>query len=421
MWSEKFTLKDIREMDQIVRNVLNAVKAKYKLQSNASLYIPRNQGGRGLKNLEATYKRTKVATAMNLLTRADPRSECVRAFEKRRMEKGRSSVLTDAIKYSKEDFDFTFEPLENDFVAGYEENNERKETSQKQFVKSLMKKNYTKKLVNQLCNATWQGTIFNTRLTDNDIKINECFDWLKSWKNAPVDVINDFHSIYLQTVPTLTFKKYRGERNIISTTCRLCSTGNESVKHLLSNCTKFISNTFKRRHDRVLQYIMFKILHKYKLITDFPPWYTKVSIKPMYQNEEIEVFWDIPEYSGYDNDLEHRPLRPDGKIINKKTKKIHVLEMSIPWIENRNIKLVEKLDKYKEIIQSLKVDNPGFLVEQATFIIDCMGGYSKDLIDNLSSIGLTRNEIDSILPKIQRIVITEANATINRFKVLTMK
>ena len=95
--------------------------------------------------------------------------------------------------------------------------------------------------------------------------------------------------------------------------------------------------------------------------------------------------------------------------------------MSIPWIENRNIKLVEKLDKYKEIIQSLKVDNPGFLVEQATFIIDCMGGYSKDLIDNLSSIGLTRNEIDSILPKIQRIVITEANATINRFKVLTMK
>ena len=75
----------------------------------------------------------------------------------------------------------------------------------------------------------------------------------------------------------------------------------------------------------------------------------------------------------------------------------------------------------KEIIQSLKVDNPGFLVEQATFIIDCMGGYSKDLIDNLSSIGLTRNEIDSILPKIQRIVITEANATINRFKVLTMK
>ena len=261
------------------------------------------------------------------------------------MEKGRSSVLTDPIKYSKEDFDFTFEPLENDFVAGYEENNERKETSQKQFVKSLMKKNYTKKLVNQLCNATWQGTIFNTRLTDNDIKINECFDWLKGWKNAPVDVINDFHSIYLQTVPTLTFKKYRGERNIISTTFILCSTGNESVKHLLSNCTKFISSTFKRRHNRVMQYIMFKILHKYKLITDFPPWYTKASIKLMYKNEEIEVFWDIPEYSGYDNDLEHRPLRPDGKIINKKTKKIHVLEMSIPWIENRNIKLVEKLDK----------------------------------------------------------------------------
>ena len=59
MWSEKFNLGDIREMDQINRDVLNKVNAKYKLQANASLYILRSKGGRGLRNLGTTYKRTK--------------------------------------------------------------------------------------------------------------------------------------------------------------------------------------------------------------------------------------------------------------------------------------------------------------------------------------------------------------------------
>ena len=65
----------------------------------------------------------------------------------------------------------------------------------------------------------WQGVILKIRNDDPDINLNECFSWLNNWKDAPVDVINDIHSIYLQIVPTLTFTKYRGEPNIISTVC----------------------------------------------------------------------------------------------------------------------------------------------------------------------------------------------------------
>ena len=94
--------------------------------------------------------------------------------------------------------------------------------------------------------------------------------------------------------------------------------------------------------------------------------------------------------------------------------------MSIPWITNRKSKLDEKENKYSNIIQSLKVENPGYLVKQVTFIIDCMGGYSKDLFDNLKLLDLTRAEVDSIIPGIQRIVVTEANSIINHFKVATL-
>ena len=196
--------------------------------------------------------------------------------------------------------------------------------------------------------------------------------------------------------------------------------GNETIKHLLSNCNIFAKTLYKRRHDRVFQHIMFKFLHKHNLIEKIPPWYTAINIKPQYQKEGLEVLWDIPEYSGYEAS-DSQPLRPDGKVIDKSSKRIHVLEMSIPWIENRQEKLIEKVDKYKNIVQTLKIENPEFLVTQSTFIVDCLGGYSGDLVDNLKLVGLTRKEIDDILPGIHKIVISEANALINRFKVLTMK
>ena len=72
-------------------------------------------------------------------------------------------------------------------------------------------------------------------------------------------------------------------------------------------------------------------------------------------------------------------------------------------------------------MQNLKVENPGYTVKQLTFIVDCLGGYSQDFIENLKLLGLTTNERDSIILGIQKILVTEANALINHFKILTIK
>ena len=60
MWSDKTNLGDIREMDQLIKNILNKVNAKYMLQTNANLYTPRSKD-------ETINKKTKGV--MNLLTR----------------------------------------------------------------------------------------------------------------------------------------------------------------------------------------------------------------------------------------------------------------------------------------------------------------------------------------------------------------
>ena len=64
------------------------------------------------------------------------------------------------------------------------------------------------------------------------------------------------------------------------------------------------------------------------------------------------MLWDIPEYSGAEEANEENTLRPDGKIVLKEEQRVLLLDMTVPWIENRETKLVEKVDKYKNIIRN---------------------------------------------------------------------
>ena len=95
--------------------------------------------------------------------------------------------------------------------------------------------------------------------------------------------------------------------------------------------------------------------------------------------------------------------------------------MSIPWISNRKSKFIEKEEKYVNIVQRLKIDNPGFEVKQLTFIMDVLGGYSKELVTNLKYLKFTKIDIDKILLKMKKIVLTEATSIIRHFKIRTKR
>ena len=79
----------------------------------------------------------------------------------------------------------SLEPLENNFVVHYERNGEKVSTSNKETVKAVLKSNATKKLIEQLTSATWQGVNFKVRNDDTEIDLNQCYAWLSGWKEAP--------------------------------------------------------------------------------------------------------------------------------------------------------------------------------------------------------------------------------------------
>ena len=58
------------------------------------------------------------------------------------------------------------------------------------------------------------------------------------------------------------------------------------------------------------------VLFQYGFINKLPPWFTKINIKPYYNNKKETIWYDIPEYTDYEDDTEERKAkRPDGKNI----------------------------------------------------------------------------------------------------------
>ena len=85
------------------------------------------------------------------------------------------------------------------------------------------------------------------------------------------------------------------------------------------------------RHSAALKILFFKLLNDLHLIEHAPPWYSPITPKPEYHNDEACAYWDVPVFA---ENIEVRANRVDMRIVNKQTKEVQVIEMSCPWIEN---------------------------------------------------------------------------------------
>ena len=95
---------------------MNKNKAKYKLQTNSSLYIARNKGGCGIRSLEMSYVCTKIKTAIKIIHDNDPKMVLVRKFDLIRMAKRRKSFIKDAIQFSKNIFNAQLNVIDHAFT-----------------------------------------------------------------------------------------------------------------------------------------------------------------------------------------------------------------------------------------------------------------------------------------------------------------
>ena len=101
--------------------------------------------------------------------------------------------------------------------------------------------------------------------------------------------------------------------------------------------------------------------------------FSRIEPKPMYESTHVQAFWDVPVYA------EHtvvRAKRIDARIVDHKEKRVLLVEMSFPWVDNRVKKDAEKTEKYGPLRWELTRPYTGYRIIQLNVIMDVLGGWS---------------------------------------------
>ena len=95
---------------------------------------------------------------------------------------------------------------------------------------------------------------------------------------------------------------------------RLCGNRNETINHIISECSKLVQNQYKDRHDWVGKVKNWEMCKKFKF-DSANKWYM-YNPAPVLENATHKLLWD------FDIKTDHQisARRPDLIIINKKKK-----------------------------------------------------------------------------------------------------
>ena len=160
----------------------------------------------------------------------------------------------------------------------------------------------------------------------------------------------------------------------------------------------------KGKFNMALKVLFYEILHDQDLLEEVPPWYSPVMPKVVYKSEKVEAWWVVPVYADHQ---EVRASRVDARFVNHVSKKVKTIEMSCPWISNRE-KSEEKTMKYGPLRWELKEQFKGYDVHQCNIIMDVLGGWSKETEISVQS--LVGRKTTQVLERMQKAVLS---ATLN--------
>ena len=109
--------------------------------------------------------------------------------------------------------------------------------------------------------------------------------------------------------------KARIDKTQQNSKCRLCGDRDETINHIISECSKLAQKEYKARHDLVGKVIHWEMCKKFKF--DHANKYDVNNPAPVLENDTHKLLWDF--------DTQTDPLisarRPNFIIINKKKKK----------------------------------------------------------------------------------------------------
>ena len=136
---------------------------------------------------------------------------------------------------------------------------------------------------------------------------------------------------------------------------------------------------------------------------DNTPWHKQSLPKSCIENDEAKILWNIPIH--LDIAPKNGANKPDITIMDKKTKTWLIIEGTVCNIGRITERDLQKTEKYIDLRTGLKRLYPNYNVVQVNVVLDFLAGYQKQLVTELSKIGLEK--VNQLAKKCQKWIISQ--------------
>lgn len=321
---------EIQKLDRKTRKMLTLNKLHHPKADVERLYLPRCEGGRGMCNIEDTYKQTVVGLAKYLEIKVNDR--LLAQVRRRDIENGKESLITKAQKFLQE------VNLNVENMLGKEQ--DKKETQRVRVVKKEYKKRLKKKRQEEWLRKVMHGQIAR-EYSEEQVDRNLSVAWLtkgniKGETEALIVAAQD------QAIATAYYKKHIFGMDI-DPKCRLCKIHDETIFHIMSGCPELAKKEYLDRHNNVCANLHYNICKFYEFPVE-DKWYQHIPNK-VTTSEEVTVLWDMQIQTD-----RHIPAnKPDIVIRDKRTSQCYIVDVSVPADGNVGQKGTEKILKYRDL------------------------------------------------------------------------
>lgn len=319
-------MEELMKLDRKTRKFLTMAKMHHPKADVDRLYIPRKAGGRGLVQLEITYKTTTIGLNTYLNNKDDYLLKIARDHDR---GKKTMSIHHQAAKYGRELSLPEAEVAENEPATTYARRVKLK--AKHQALEQLKSKWEEKPLHGQ----------YPKRTKEKDVDQDKTHNWLstpglKSETEGFIIAAQD------QCIKT---NYYRNKilKDGTDPMCRICGQFQETIDHLISGCPELAKTEYIQRHNKAAAYLHWTICKHYNIkVQDKHYDHEPATVT---ENQTATILWDMP----IQTDKEIKANRPDIVVKDKKERTCLLIDMSIPTERNTSLKTMEKLTKYKDL------------------------------------------------------------------------
>jgi hypothetical protein len=272
------------------------------------------KGGYGLKSIKDSIEESTIYTWAYLCTRADlkPSYTLLESMANR----DKRSIISDARRVLK-DYNIEVEIIKTTHavkVGGVE------------YVKPTLLARQVVGLIrdvknNQRC-AEWKELKLASRVlrSTQAIDLVTSFEWLRKGRLSSIGVRN---VIAAQEGCLLTRSHPAFSKTRVDTNCRKCMKTTETIEHVISCCTKWLTTLYIDRHDSVARNIHYILCRKYDIQ---PPHYTQ-RVNPVSETDVVRLYWNQPVQTR--TIIRHN--KPDLILFHKINKTALIIEVAVSW------------------------------------------------------------------------------------------